>query len=391
MKNLYAALISTEQTNDIDISQITKQVVGIVLSCTSTTEGSIDTDQAMVDYCSEEEYNNIIGTCESEFNVALDDMTINDTVSDLVNTIVAQLTDSDSAESLQWNSRPFKQIIKQLDIYDKLLENLYKDNVSNEAVVSGILKVFIGVADVFIRCGNTLKTNLLKFNKSLKRSELRMFVESHYNQVKAVENNAVYTDVMNLQMARPTGLSVFFIQGIDYITKVYTAIDVKLLTDSFIKALIDIRRKMTRNEVSYKSDLDKLASTVEHIRKAVAEAIKKENNIFSSKSTAPTAPFKTLYASMEEFRQVRQKLSDIEFRLNDAKALSKNVDHLDGLLGDITQYLTEDTEVDKKFIESLSSIVRYMAESFDIYGICVMRQMSLEHNHVVNIEQIYKQ
>lgn len=387
MKKLYAALLDTEHTDSIDKTQITESVIAIVKMCVKNSE-TVDVFKPFESYCTDNEYKNIIEKCQTEYNVIISVKIIN--INDLVDEIISDVSSATITSTEQWDSKPFKQIIKQLDIYDKLLQELCKENISNESVGYDVLKIFMGVADLFIRCGNTLKTNFFKFYKSLKRSELRTFVEKHFTQVLAVEKNGIYTSVMNLPMGRPTGLATTFLKGVDSISTIYNIMDTKALADICVKTLTDIRRKMTRGESSYKSDLTSLANTVDKISKTLTDIVKKEEPVFSSKATEPTAPFKTLYSSMEDFRQVRKQLSDIEYRLNDAKYLNDQVDNLDTLLGDITQYLTEDTEVDQKFIHSLSTVVRYMALTFDQYGICVIRQMALEHNHVINIDQIYR-
>ena len=284
-----------------------------------------------------------------------------------------------------WDSKAFVDIQKKLDTTLRMLEGY---GVSEEGIGTGLLKVFIGVTDLFLKVGNTFKTNIFKFYKSLKRSELRFYWESHMLLCKTVEGQPV-TKFMNLQVPVPTGMVAGYSDTIDYIDRVFTVVDLKNYGDAIYKELLDIRRQMTRSQQTYKQGFKGTAASAslreQNVRKLIAEQVK----YFSDKQV-DTMAFNTAFKSMQDINSCRGKLLEMEKYLGQTDAMVKLVDNIDVLVSDITGYLTEDSEVDKVFIEQLASTIRFLATAFDIYGTYAMRQMATEHNLILTYEMLYK-
>ena len=124
---------------------------------------------------------------------------------------------------------------------------------------------------------------------------------------------------------------------------------------------------------------------VELLRKLIAEQTK----YFADKQIG-TMAFSKAFKSMKDLNTCRGKLLDMEKYLGQTDAMVKLVDDIDVIVSDITGYLTEDSEVDKVFIEQLASTIRFLATAFDIYGTYAMRQMATEHNLILTYETLYK-
>lgn len=324
------------------------------------------------------------------FNIECDDddkHEMGDTIGEVVSFVVEhQGASVEYILSTQtWDSKAFTDIQKKLDTTLHMLDGY---GVSEEGIGIGLLKVFIGVTDMFIKVGNTFKTNIFKFYKSLKRSELRFYWESHMLLCKTVEDQPI-TKFMNIQVPIPTGMVAGYSDTIDYIDRVFTTVDLKNYGEAIYKELLDIRRQMTRGQMVYKQGFRGTATGASLREQTVRKLIAEQSKYFADKQVN-TMVFSKAFKSMQDLNSCRGKLLDMEKYLGQTDAMVKLVDDIDVLVGDITGYLTEDSEVDKVFIEQLASTIRFLATAFDIYGTYAMRQMATEHNIILTYETLYK-
>ena len=311
-----------------------------------------------------------------------------ETLGELINYVVANQGESvdDRLKHHHWDSKAFKEASDRLESIAQMIEGI---NHSEEGLGNGLLKIFIGVADLFIRVGNTFKTNIFKFFKTFKRSEIRYYSESNVLKIKQVEG-LNYTTIMNTEVPVVTGVLVGYKPAIEYVNQVYNAIDIRSYAETLYNELVDIRRQMTRGEDAYKKGFNKTAIAVNTKFELLRRTVAYQTKIFSDKQTPVQMPFKTAYGSVQNMKDARAKLMDMEKYLGETAALVDLVDKIDVILGDITGYLTEDSEVDKQFVTQLSNTVRFLATGFDTFGQNAMRQMALEHNMILCYEQLYK-
>ena len=288
------------------------------------------------------------------------------------------------------NDRPviddYQTITRQLDIYANYLRNM-PDDISQEGLGTGLLKVFVGVSDLFIRVGNTFKTNLFKFYKDLKRSEIRFYTESH--QLKCLTTEAqIFDKFANLMMDEPSGMKSTFLNAITTVDGNFRSIDLLQIAIGLKAVLEQIRLKITREDDSYKKDLISLRNITNERVRYIQNQIQATDKIFTTQNTNKVV-FKALYSSMQDFKKVRQLLLAMEPHLEEASKLVKLIDDMDAIVGDITGFLNEDSDLDKMFVSDLINIVRYLATAFEYYGVLSNRQMALEHNHCLNIDSCY--
>lgn len=305
-------------------------------------------------------------------------------VCDFVNTHQGASTEHLLA-SQTWDSKAFEDIKQKLDTTVRMLDGY---GVSEEGIGVGLLKVFIGTADLFLKVGNTFKTNILKFYKSLKRSEMRFYWESHMLLCKTVEGQPI-TKYMNMSVPIPSGMVSGYADAIEYVDQVFLTIDLKNYGEAIYKELLDIRRQLTRSQEAYKQGFKGTATSAALREKTVRNLIAEQAKYFADRQTG-TMPFNKAFKSMQDLTSCRSKLLDMEKYLGQTDAMIKLVDDIDVIIGDITGYLSEDSEVDKTFIEQLAHTIRFLATAFDIYGTYAMRQMALEHNLILTYETLYK-
>ena len=284
-----------------------------------------------------------------------------------------------------WDSSAFQEELRQLRMIHNYLRNL--DSVSNEGVGTGLLKMFIAVTDTFLRVGNTFKTNVFKFYKSLKRSEMRYYFESHMTMCLKVESLPI-TDVSSIQIPIPSGMKGTYQNAILSMEQVYSVLDMESFAKGVLAAMIDLRRKLMRSE-PYKDVLVPMENIMNQRVNSIKQLKGAMDKVFTSQKTPPDTKFIDVYKSMKEFKDVRVSLLDMEKYLADVNKMVNMVDDTNTVLADITSYLSEDSEVDKPMITSLINIVNYLATSYDVYGATTTHQMTVEHNHIGSIGRLW--
>lgn len=284
-----------------------------------------------------------------------------------------------------WDSSAFQDELRQLRMIHNYLRNL--ELISNEGVGTGLLKMFIAVTDTFLRVGNTFKTNVFKFYKSLKRSEMRYYFESHMTMCLKVENLPI-TDVSSVQIPIPSGMKGTYQNAILSMEQAYGVLDMESFAKGVLAAMIDLRRKLMRSE-PYKNVLVPMENIMNQRANSIKQLKGSMDKVFTSQKTPPETKFIDVYKSMKEFKDVRVSLLDMEKYLADVNKMVNMVDDTNTVLADITSYLSEDSEVDKPMITSLINIVNYLATSYDVYGATTTHQMTVEHNHIGSIGRLW--
>ncbi len=314
-----------------------------------------------------------------DVDIPLNFMKDHDKVSDLVALVMTALSSASKAErGYTWDHVAFENDMRQLESYRQYLRSL--DGVSTEGLGTGLLKVFIGVTDIFLRVGNTFKTNVFKFYKEFKRSEMRYYFESHTTMCLKAEG-VPFPQVAELDVPIPSGMKGVYQIACLTLLQTYTSLDLMSYANGVHAALVDMRRKLTRSE-DYKTVLVPLENIMNQRAAGVKSIQNTIDRVFTQTKTPLEVKFKDVYKSMKEFKDVRIALLDQEKYLADAGKMVALVDQIDVVLADITSYLSNDEEVDKAMITSMINIVKFMATCFDIYGANVTRQMAVEHNHI---------
>lgn len=379
--------VFTNISSAFDYDSVKEKVISIYKSLKSTEEEI--TENTELDL-SKEELDEFCNQICGVFNIECDEeeksefgSTIGEVISFVMNHQGASVEQLLATQT--WDSKSFEDIKKKIDTTLRMLDGY---GVSEEGIGTGLLKVFIGTADLFLKVGNTFKTNIFKFYKSLKRSEIRFFWESHMLLCKAVEDQAI-TKFMNTSVYIPTGMVSGYSDAINYVDNVFTTLDLKNYGEAIYKELLDIRRQMTRNQVAYKQGFRGTASSAALREQTIRKLIAEQSKYFADKQVE-TMVFSKAFKSMQDLNACRGKLLDMEKYLGQTDAMIKLVDNIDVLISDITGYLSEDSEVDKVFISQLAATIRFLATAFDIYGTYALRQMALEHNLILTYETLYK-
>lgn len=285
-----------------------------------------------------------------------------------------------------WDSSAFTKDLRQLEMYRNYIRAL-DIPASNEGLGTGLLKVFIGVTDTFLKVGNTFKTNVFKFYKSLKRSEMRYYFESHTTMCLKVEGVPI-TTVSGLDVPIPSGMKGTYQNAVLSMEQVYGSLDMISFAQGTLASLIDLRRKLMRSE-EYKNTMVPMENIMNQRAGSLPQMRLTLDKVFTNQKTPLTTNFMNVYKSMKEFKDVRVSLLDMEKYLADVNKMVNLVDDTNTVLADIISYLSEDSEVDKTMVASMINIVKFLANSYDLYGVTSTRQMAVEHNHIGSIGHIW--
>lgn len=287
------------------------------------------------------------------------------------------------------------ETVRKEDTLDSLLKDLRMYNSMLKAMpqgqegVAGVPKIVVGVVDVFLRIGHTVKTNMVKFSQKLKRSELRYFSESNMMKVAKVEDTA-YAKFVSSKVYAPTGMVGPYLPAVDNVADIYTKL---ALVDTIIPLtdkLCRVERMLRDSDNTVPAIFTELASSVKLRKAALSGALDKNDKLFTTKHTQDRIAFEKLYTSMPEFKSVRSRLIELEPNLKATADIAKVLDTTDGSLTSLVEYLNGMySDMDRRFVEDLITIIDYVGVGFDTQGKLSLQQMTLEHNHVLTIQSLY--
>lgn len=280
-----------------------------------------------------------------------------------------------------------QSLLAELEIYRSMLG----DGTGMEGLAGGMPKIIVGIIDVFLRIGNTFKTNIAKFHKKLKRSEIRYFTESNRMKVSKVEDTP-YARFVKLQVDKPTGMSCTFKDAITNIEEIYKLADAHGTILPFMKTLESVESMLDSNNNTINNTLSGLVRQADMKSKLLATAIKENRKLLDDKRSKTMYEFNQAYANMPEFVLVRSKLTDMEEQLSDTIKISDTLTSSDSQLTSLITYLEDNDNklITRQLVDNILKVVTIVGNNIDTHGRTAMQQMALEHNHILNINSMYK-
>lgn len=286
-------------------------------------------------------------------------------------------------EDTSFSKAAIKQIdeqLAQLDAYDESSQEALNSNAFGRA--------FVSLADTFSGILHTFKTNLLKFPKTLKRSELREFIESNSLKTKTV-NGLTYDKVLKMKVSSPSALKVTYATACESISTAYVklnAVNLAKLTDT---TLTNVYKSLSREDSKAGQLIGSAATIIGNTVNSTAPVVAVCQKDFSG-AISGSIDFVQAYKTMEEFRQVQTALLNMEDRLQSVADLNEHVTHIESLLKSICDIIiANEALMQKTDVVSLGTVAKGLALIFEAYSMAASRQMTLEHNTVININNLY--
>lgn len=233
---------------------------------------------------------------------------------------------------------------------------------------------------------NLFKTNLFKFYLSLKRTELRYYIESNTGTMRHIRNFK-YTDVAGIVVPYPTGMKVRYTEAIKAVGSSLVACDIVTKSKIAVNKTTDILNSMKKGTQLSDSLVDSLTildpSGIRQIGIAATSIL--DNSV----KTVESKTFDKLFVSMEDMLTCEKGLLDLEKYVLQVSLAHKNMakchDNFTAIIKQVEAGIG--TTVSKDDVEKLASIAYYIAETFDIFSSTVTVYHVLEHNFV----ELYKE
>lgn len=263
------------------------------------------------------------------------------------------------------------------------------DAQTMEGAGSLLYSTFVAISDSLLKLANTFKTNMFRFNKDFKRSELRYYFDSNALKCRTA-NRASFTKVFKVNACVPMGFQGVYLEGIDKILNTYRATDLRNLSDTAQTVLTKILVQITRNSgEEMMTELIPFVRAVQ-VREELSRKALKQQDKFFTKERNTESPFGTTHPSIDKFKHCSETLLDMEKYLQDVHNLYSQLDANNKVLNDIADAIVKNkAEIGKEFVTGISNATKFLAGLYDIYGQCAIRQAAMEHNQAYTIERVY--
>lgn len=272
---------------------------------------------------------------------------------------------------------------------DCLLYDEHTDWDSLEGLNSNIAgRLFVSICDTF---GQILKTgwsNIVNVNKSIKRSELCEFVASNALKTRTVDN-LPYEKCIDTEMDVPANMKGTYKAAVAALVQVYLKLNAlnngKLVDTAFREALNSINT----NDPKLSKQVESTAQIVKRIVDTATPAINMAMSQFDGKFSYKR-PFHEVFLTKQEWVETRKMLLDCESRLQEVRPLTEVITSMEGTLKAIAQAAElNETPVSPRDLKNMGETAKNVALLFDAFGMATTRQMTLEHNYVLCINNLY--
>lgn len=266
---------------------------------------------------------------------------------------------------------------------------VYIDGAAVEGLSSNFIgRMFVSVIDAFTGVLASLSTNLTRCCKSLKRSELNEFVQSNRLRVMTVDS-LNYSDIIDSPVDIPANMKGTYKQAVEALVAVYTKLNatntVKLSNTSFASILNSINT----SDPKLSKQIDSAYSVISQIIKVAKPSVDLCLSQFEGKFNYKSK-FGKVFLTMDEWKEVRETLLTNEFRLQDVKSLTDATVETENTLKSIASAVDADSSIiSPKDLRNLGEIAKSTALVLDAYGMTATRQMAIEHNYVLCVNQLF--
>ena len=253
-------------------------------------------------------------------------------------------------------------------------------------------RAIVSVLDTFTGLLNTFVTNITRVHKKLKRSELNEFVQS--NKMKtSVVCNSLNKMIGDVKVYAPAGMNTSFCEAIDTLALIYVQLNALETARTMQTALQEVFSQLTEGDKSVTKHIASASNYISTVVKASKQAVLKCQKDFSS-DRADTVVWHKVYPALTDIKLSIKKLLDLEPRLQDVHQLADMAQQMESVVRGIADLVkgnkASDLPVSNKDIINIGETAKQVALVFDSYSMAATRQMTLEHNTVLNINTLFK-
>ena len=283
---------------------------------------------------------------------------------------------------MQPNTTLFDQVAKNVDAV--------MAEASTEGLNSNIFgRLFVSLADSLIGVVTTFGSNIARINKSLKRSELHEFIDSNRLKVKTVDGIS-FDRLVGFKVDCPAHLDGTYKNAIQKVSDVYIRLGTLNTARLMDSSITNIFKSVTCADGKTSQLVADISKTVAGIMKGATPAITAAQQAFSGKFEQKV-PFESIFSNKEEWNECAVLMRDLEPRLQEAREIHKLVQSMETTLRNVCNYMSDNPDkIGKNEITQFGETIKNVALIMDGYNLAVTRHLSLEHNYVLMINDIYK-
>lgn len=279
----------------------------------------------------------------------------------------------------------FEETMRDLRIDMDAIKTIPAYTISNESFSGFFKNMLTSIVNVIMHVINLFKTNVFKSFIQLKRTELRYYIESNVATMKRIRNSS-FTDVSDIVIPYPVGMSCRYLDGIITVTKTLVACDVVTKSKIAVNKTESILKALSAGTISDTVISESITvldpSNLRELGEQSASVINTSAKVNSDKT------FGELFLSMQDMLKCEEALLSAERLVQDIALAHKNMatchDNFVKIIKQVENGIG--TTVQKSDVEKLATLAYYIAETFDIFASTVNVYHVLEHNLV----EVYK-
>lgn len=270
-----------------------------------------------------------------------------------------------------------------------LAENGVFGEGSLEGLNSNIIgRLFVSVVDTFGQLLCTFTTNLTKFTKSLKRSEIHEWCNSNLLKVRVVES-IPYANAIGIDVDVPANMKGKYLDVTTRLIALYGNLNAVNTSTLVVNTFTDVLKAINNNSKTIAPQISSAASVIKRVMSVSKPAVDKVMGDFDDKFSYKVK-FEKAFLTMKELADTRSALLDAEPFLQDVSKLKDMTQSMETTCKEIVDAINvNEGSVTSRDLMVLAEIAKSSALVMNAYGMAATRQMMLEHNLILVYNRLY--
>lgn len=231
--------------------------------------------------------------------------------------------------------------------------------------------------DIFMRMINNFRTSIVGIRKSVKRSELKTYHDSHILAINKLFKSRYFDSSLSVPI--PYGMKVPYLQATEIVNDLYKKLDI----ESTIKVLSEYFSSIT-GENRF-STADRVTTSISHITHEDLEQILRQ--VFTNDKTLEVK-LGEVFASFDEILLVDKYILYYDIVFQKVERLCNELDRIERIVDVVVSNLEKQTVVDKTEVQSLYQLVRTAGVQLDAFGVILDSMQRIEHNFVICLRRL---
>ena len=250
------------------------------------------------------------------------------------------------------------------------------------------LGIMTKIFDLFGRVLNNFKHNTLSLFKTVKRSELRAYVESHASSLKTLARQPDRIDLRTVQVPVPDGMAVPYKTATDVLLALYEQCRTQEVL-ALMTALLTKHQTLDPTQwPSLTGEIVRASIAAEHIHK---ETVQSElRKVFVAQQHGREHPaVNVMGAAVTDINALTHQMLQFETIYEATAVVHAGMVKLDKVIDALVAAarMSSDT-VSRSYLQQLADLVRVAAVQFDMHGVIIAEMQRVEHNYTIGLARV---